>query len=204
MAGLGENRHGRHGTAGHGAVCPGEEWQYLAGLKSYDRKECTMKIQWKSGSSFKVDPQAAFDSVEQIRKRHNGNVSADAIVSAAKAKRHPLHPVFTWDDSEAGNEYRLEQARMMMRSFVVIRNDITSDRPQRAYEVVRTDQASSPRIRHVYKTVDDIMKDSDLRGELLGRALRELISLRNRYRDLQELAVVIRAIDETVESLTGV
>jgi hypothetical protein len=38
-----------------------------------------------------------------------------------------------------------------------------------------------------------------LRAELLGRALGELVSIRNRYRDLQELAVVMRAIDEVVE-----
>lgn len=160
-----------------------------------------MDIRWKSGSSINIDPKIAYQAVEEIRAKHDGDATAEAIVAAAKAKRNPLHDAFTWDDTEAGREYRLTQARKIMRSFVVVRDDIKTERPQRVYEVVRTKQADTPRIKHVYKTVDDIMANEDLRGELLGRALRELISLRNRYRDLQELAVVIRAIDETLETL---
>jgi hypothetical protein len=162
-----------------------------------------MTVQWKSGTNWRVAADTAHQEIEKIRKKNHGNVTAGDVVAAAKSARSPLHPEFEWNDEAAANEHRLYTARTMLRSFVVVRDDIKTDRPQRVYEVVRDVVKSEPgtRTKHVYKTVDDIMKDSDYRAELLGRALRELISIRSRYRDLQELAVVLRAIDEVVESM---
>jgi arylsulfatase A-like enzyme len=161
-----------------------------------------VEIRWKQGSQFKSTADVAHDAIELIRKKHGGSASAEQIVLAAKAARNPLHVEFEWDDETAAHEHRLHRARVLMHSFVVVRSDLITDRPQRVYEVVREPQEGKHRIRHVYKTIEDIMKDTDLRAELLGRALGELISIRNRYRDLQELAIVLRAIDEVVEQLT--
>lgn len=160
-----------------------------------------MAIQWKSGTQFKVDPEIAYNEIEVVRKAKGGSASAEDVVARAKSKRNPLHAEFEWDDKVAGHEYRLYLARNMMRAFVIVRDDLKTDRPQRVYEVVREKQEEKGRVKHVYKTVDDIMKDTDLRAELLGRALSELISIRNRYRDLQELAIVLRAIDTLVEQM---
>jgi hypothetical protein len=162
------------------------------------------KVQWKRGSDYNVDPVLAYTIVEQLRKENNGNVTAEALVQVASAKRNPLHAEFTWDDTEAAREYRLVQARSMLRSFHVVRDELKTDRPQRVYQVVRervTDKAGTSRARHVYKTIDDIMRDPDLRAEVLQRALRELISFRQRYRDLNELAVILRSIDDTLEKI---
>lgn len=165
-----------------------------------------MQIAWKQGSHHTVDPQVAYEVIEKVREKNKGEVTAEALVAAAKAKRNPLHPEFTWDDSEAANEHRLEQARRVLRSLVVIRDDLSTDRPQRQYEVIRKPQEASEdgkreRDKYAYRTMEDIMADPDHRAELLGRALRELISIRTRFRDLQELAVVLRAIDEVIESV---
>ena len=157
-----------------------------------------MQVKWKNGSQFRAEAGVAHKTIEEIRNRNGGAVAADDVVHAAKAKRSPLHEDFEWDDSKAANEHRLETARRMLRSFVIVRTELKTDRPQRAYEIVREPQEGQKRIRHVYRTVDDIMGDENLRAELLGRALGELISIRNRYRDLQELAVVLRAIDDVV------
>jgi hypothetical protein len=162
-----------------------------------------MAIKWKKGTNWKVDAEKAHVEIEKIREKNKGSVAAEDVVQAAKAKRNVLHQEFEWDDAVAANEHRLVTARNMMRSFVVVREELKTDRPQRVYEVVKDVVKTEPKTRtkHVYKSVDDIMKDTDLRAELLGRALNELISIRNRYRHLQELAVVLRAIDETVEKL---
>lgn len=159
-----------------------------------------MKVRWKSGAQHKTDPAKAYDAIEVIRKRNKGAATAEAIVAAAASKRNPLHPEFTWDDSEAAHQHRLDQARRLLGHLVVVRSEIATDRPQRVYEVTRLPQVEGqgPRARHAYRSLDDIMADANLRAELLGRALRELISIRNRFRDLQELAVVLRAIDQVV------
>ena len=160
-----------------------------------------VQVQWKRGSDYKVDATVAYKVVEQLREQNDGAVTAEGLVKVAETKRNPLHHEFTWDDSVAGHEYRLIQARSMLRSFHIVREDISTDRPQRVYQVVRQPMAGSTRARHAYKSVDDIMKDDNLRAELLQRALRELISFRQRYRDLNELAVVLRSIDETLEKV---
>jgi hypothetical protein len=160
-----------------------------------------MEVTWKHGSQFKVDPKVAYQQIEGIRTKNDGSATAELLVAKAKAKANPLHNEFQWDDQLAAHQHRLWRARVMMSSFMVLRGDLKTDRPQRVYEVVREPEKTPGRIKHVYRTTDDIMKDVDLRAELLGRALKELVSIRNRYRDLQELAIVLRAIDELVGTL---
>lgn len=163
-----------------------------------------MTVMWKQGTQHRVAAEVAFDVVEQLRKKNDGDVDAEMLVKAASAKRNPLHAEFEWDDTEAGHQFRLSQAREVLRHLVVVRDEISSERPQRVYEVVRLPkEEENTRAKNVYRTVDQIMADPDMRAELLGRALKELISIRNRYRDLQELAVVMRSIDEVVETFDG-
>jgi len=159
-----------------------------------------MEIRWKQGSAFKAKPEAAYKEIETIRKKNGGEVTADAVVERAKALRNPLHNDFEWDDSVAAREHRLATARYIMRSFVVVRKEIKTDRPQRVYGVVKQPQVGPGRAKHVYQSMDDILSDVDLRSEFLSKALSELLRVRNKYRDLQELAVVMRAIDEVLET----
>lgn len=49
----------------------------------------------------------------------NGRLSAMELVEDARDPGSPLHPLFTWDDERAAQEYRLEQARTVIRSVQV-------------------------------------------------------------------------------------
>jgi len=160
-----------------------------------------MKIVWKSGSQFKVDVEVAYQEVERIRAKNGGNATAEAVVEAAKSKRNPLHGEFEWDDAAAANEFRLVQARSLLRSIHVIRDDTPSDRPQRVYEVVTIRQENEAKPKKVYQSVEEIMADPDSRAELLARALSELVAWQRRYRNLQELAVVFRAAEKLLETV---
>src|SRR5262245_29148308 len=58
--------------------------------------------------------------LERIHKR-NGAVTPKLVLDAARDEGHPLHDFFEWDDSIAGDKYRLEQAmRMIMASKMVV------------------------------------------------------------------------------------
>ena len=160
-----------------------------------------MKIVWKSGSQFKVDVEVAYREVERIRAKNGGNATAEAVVEAAKSKRNPLHEEFEWDDEAAANEFRLTQARSLLRSIHVIRDEVASDRPQRIYEVVTIRGDDEKKVRKVYQSVEEIMADPDSRAELLARALSELVAWQRRYRNLQEWAVVFRAAGKLLETV---
>lgn len=160
-----------------------------------------MQIVWKPGSQFKVDVEVAYREVERIRAKNGGNATAETVLEAAKSKRNPLHEEFEWDNETAAHEYRLTQARSLLRSIQIIRDDTPSQTPQRVYEVVTIRNTEEDKPKKVYQTVDEIMADPDARAELLSRALRELVAWQKRYRALQELAVVFRATQEVLETV---
>ena len=159
-----------------------------------------MAITWKRGAQFKVDAEVAHQQIDRIYQK-KGSVVASDVVKLAKGVRNPLHPEFEWDDEVAANEHRLETARSLLRSFHVVRDEVKSDRPQRVFEIVTEKAEGEKKARKVYKTTEDVMADPDMRSELLFRALRELRTIQQRFRDLQELAVVMRAIDEVAETI---
>lgn len=51
--------------------------------------------------------------------REHGALTASLVVEAASDEESPLHQEFNWDDAEAAHEYRLQQARQMLRVTVV-------------------------------------------------------------------------------------
>lgn len=67
-----------------------------------------------------VDPDDAGKELERIRTKNEGKLTARNVVSEARAAKSPLHPVFEWDNKKAGTEYRLNQARTLIRAVRVI------------------------------------------------------------------------------------
>lgn len=64
--------------------------------------------------------QLVGETLERIRREHGGQLRPEDIVQEAADPNHPLHPAFTWDDSVAGHKHRLWEARMLVRSVVIV------------------------------------------------------------------------------------
>src|SRR5947207_42729 len=58
--------------------------------------------------------------LELIRSKNKGLLRPHDVVKFARDPKTDLHSHFTWDDSKAAAEYRLEQARRIIRVAVVI------------------------------------------------------------------------------------
>lgn len=65
----------------------------------------------------------------------NGRLTPDEVVKAAKDPKSVLHEYFTWDDSEAAEAWRTEQARRLIRSVTVVVT--VEDRPVTTVHYVR-------------------------------------------------------------------
>ena len=65
-------------------------------------------------------------------------LSAEDVLEAASDSASPLHGLFTWDDTEAAVQYRLQQASGLIRAYVVVMPNI--NRPVRAYVSLGTDR----------------------------------------------------------------
>lgn len=52
--------------------------------------------------------------------RKSGEITPEMVIEDAKKTNSPLHNYFEWDDSKAAREYRLQQARELIRSVTII------------------------------------------------------------------------------------
>lgn len=66
-----------------------------------------------------ADPQLIGEELERIRQR-DGSVTVDAALDEARYVHSPLHPLCTWDDGIAAENWRRDEIRRAIRSIKVI------------------------------------------------------------------------------------
>ena len=131
--------------------------------------------------------QAMVAGAELDRIARARPITADAVIEEARKRGSPLHGFFEWDDSRAAQEYRLDQARHLVRSITVTVEGNGEPIAVRAFVHVGSRQEYMPSVR--------AMRQSEIREEVVARALAELESWRRRYYNLREFAGVVAAID---------
>lgn len=143
---------------------------------------------WKPGAHAPTGLQA--DAVAEhlaVLRAQYGELTPEVILNDAESPQSPIHTCFEWADTEAARQYRLSQARQLVR--VIIRVPENADeRPVRAYVSINDG------MRRSYEPIEVALTDVDMRREVLVKALRELNQLRRKYADLQELATVWAAV----------
>ncbi len=157
-------------------------------------------LAWRRGyrGKCKVTVEDADAEIRKLEKRNKAEkVLPSVLVAAAESKRNKLHQLLEWDDTVCGVEHRLAQARLILRSVMLYRDDLPGQEI-RKYETVRTPGVKK---ETAYKRTELIMQDPEDRAALLQRALGELVALRRRYSALQELAIVFRSVDEVLETV---
>lgn len=151
--------------------------------------------QWKPQAQIKIDPQAAGEHLELLRVQSGGDITPGAVVDAARSNNSPLHGGFEWDDSEAAEKYRIEQAKYLLRMIVVAvhKPDENKSTPMRAFVSITRDNKPS------FVSLKAAMSDADLRAQIVARAKNELRQWADRYRQYEELATICEAIDKDGE-----
>jgi len=138
---------------------------------------------------------AARQALADISEKH-GHISPALVVKEAAKASNPLHDYFKWDNAEAGNLFRLAQARLLIREVKldIVRRD--EKKREISFETSRA-YVSPPSIRggQSYVKLADAMDNPALRDEMLERAKRELKALKDRYKQLDELASVWDAVE---------
>lgn len=167
-----------------------------------------------SRGGFGVPAQVAGERLAALRDEKGDGFTPRDVVDDARPDDAPLHPVFEWNDAVAADEFRLTQARFLIRSVVLVREDTNPERPQLVRAFVSTSGVSDEEMaaegdaaaplppQRMYAPVGAVMQHRERRERLLREALRDLNSWRRRYRTLQELAEVCAAIDRVQLSLT--
>lgn len=136
------------------------------------------------------------DFIEVISDQCDHKLNAEIIVEKAMPQNSPIHDYFEWNNTKAAHEYRLIQARKLLRSLVIY--DEKSDRYNRAYINVEIENEELETDNH-YVPLEDILNDNDLTRKMLADALEYLKWFKLKYSMLKELAEVHNAIDKIIK-----
>lgn len=126
----------------------------------------TKKYKVRNGYYFKrVDAQIIGEQISELMNRNNNKITPNLIVDTARNKKNPLHKYFEWNDSVAGEKWRLQQARLMMGGIVEeikiegVRKDFRS-----FHSVIDKKEGQ------VYVTLDSVIKNKSYAKQLLENA----------------------------------
>lgn len=142
------------------------------------------------------DANSVGEHLELLRKEAKGELTPEDVVKDARNDNSPLHSFFEWDDGEAAEKFRLQQARGLIRAVVAVY--VSDDKPavrQKAYVHI-----PDPGAQH-YREVTHAMSVTRTREQVLMAAWRDFQSMRRKYQDLKEFADVFSAIDDVGEKI---
>jgi hypothetical protein len=120
-------------------------------------------------------------------------LTPEDIVTAARDEASPAHRYFEWNDQKAAQQYRLEQARYILR---VIHVEIAPQETIRAFHSVHIDEMSSTDRQYV--SLKQVQSNDRFRQQIIEGALSELRLWQRRYRQYSELDHQVRLISEAL------
>lgn len=123
--------------------------------------------------------------------QQDGVIRPVDVVEFAKDPDTALHDCFEWDESKAAHEFRLEQARKLLRVFVTV--DPVSNKSIRAFVSLTSDRKEPG---GGYRATVDVLSDADMTRQMLSDALAELRVVQRKYKSLQALEKVWQSIDD--------
>lgn len=161
------------------------------GKAGKDKKEVKIMVyKWRQ-ERFPVKAQAAGEELERIQAVHNG-ISPQTVVEESRAESAVLHKCFEWDDAKAAEKHREQQARVIIANIIAVKIEDEQEeiKPVRAF--VNVFDCGEP---SKYVSLKTALNDDGYRQQMLDNALKELISFREKYKDLKELTEIFQVID---------
>ena len=132
--------------------------------------------------------------LQQSVAQHNGMLRPEDVVEFAKSPATALHTCFTWDDTQAAHNWRLVQARQIIRVSVIVSPGDPKEKV-RAFVSLKENRYND----EGYRSLISVMSDGDLRQVLLTEAMMEMQSFMDKYENLKELASVFAEMQKVVK-----
>lgn len=148
-----------------------------------------MVYQWKPLACVKANAQAVGEQMEQLEAR--SGLTPKSLLDANREEGSPLHGEFEWNDGIAAEKYRENQAAYFIRQITVKEERASGEQILvRAFVNVGTNDGRR------YLGLSRVLSDEDMRVQLLSDAKVEMQSFKAKYESLQELSMVIQAMNE--------
>lgn len=115
-----------------------------------------------------------------------GALTPRIVLEVARDPEHPLHNRFEWDDSIAGQKYRLAQARELIRMAVEFVDAPAGPVKVRSFHSVN--RVDGP----TYEPIAEVRADPFMSKLVLQAAEREWKTLYQKYSHLAEFLAAVR------------
>ena len=131
-----------------------------------------------------------------LTKKNDGVLTPDDVLSEASNPKSPLHDQFTWDDTAAAHQWRLSQARELIRS---VRIEFKVD--SRNVSTVRYVRDPDAGEKQGYSDVTKLRTSKDLSRAALAAELEQVKGRMDRARSLAEVFGMEGEVDDFVRNL---
>lgn len=123
---------------------------------------------------------------KELRKLYdkNGVLTPTLVVDSARSEKNPLHPAFEWRDPVAAEQYRLHQARSLIRAVKIdYEQDGQVKRSVRFVHCPINSQAEGE-----YHPATVVVQRPDRYAAALAELKQKLISAQNSLDELRQVA----------------
>lgn len=154
-----------------------------------------VEVAWRKGARFRSDPAQVLEAIEELNVVHGGYAPDGSLVEVARDPQNFLHGDFEWNDTVAGEKYRLMTEKNMKRNLMFVSHSPIPDTPPKTIRVLQRTTIETPQgTQKVWMSTVDMMADPEGREKILRAAKRELDSFVRKYEDLSELADILSPI----------
>jgi hypothetical protein len=137
---------------------------------------------------------AVVGALLQIGKAdEDGIIQPETVVATAADPSSPLHQHFTWDETEAAYQFRLVQARSLIRRVSVVRRPVPG--PDFVNVTVRRSDGEP---RRGYVPTDRAAAEPDLYAQIIEDAHRGLNAYRNRLSAFEQAHEIVAKLDVAI------
>jgi hypothetical protein len=150
-----------------------------------------MSYNWKmKGLAKGINPEDAVAELTRIQNLY-GSITPDLVVKAAEDEGSVLHKFFEWDDTRAGQLWRIQQARSLLNNIQV---SVISDGEARevdVYEVISRKEG--------YQSIDTFTYDNI--EYIKAGIIQQLNTLKNKLKLYKQFNKVLEHINQAIDAI---
>jgi len=139
-----------------------------------------------------------------LMKANRGTLTPEAVVERARPESSPLHDCFEWDDDAAAEQYRLDQARRLIRMQVEVIKSPTGGAPVNVRTFIslpsKRDRADDADDSPGYIHVTEAIRKVEYRTEMLAMMKADAAAFAAKYQHMAEAAGIIGEIRKVCKS----
>ena len=132
-----------------------------------------------------VDAETAAQELDRIKDEY-GVLTPELVVMESRSEDAVLHRCFVWDDAEAAEKWRREQARKLIGNLRIIIKHEKVEYSVRAFVNVRPAEGVS----RSFVPLTEVIHNKDAYDDLLAQAKTDMESFVLKYSQIEELNAV--------------